>query len=75
MDGDAPRWPPPAAPPYTPLATRLYYLAEAELILLILGVVSVLLFVFVPACVLIFKRLRRQRERQLLIDETFNNRL
>ena len=65
--------PPPSAPYHTPLGERFVLLAEAEGLLLIAFVVSVLLLMLCPAAVLIFKRLRRQRDRQRLIDEHFGS--
>ena len=66
-----PAWPP-AAAPITPFAAKLLLVGEAELALLVCGVVVVFGMIFIPPCVLVYKRWRRQRHRQRLIDEQFS---
>ena len=68
-----PLLPPPSMPYHTPLGERFVLLAEAEGALLIVFIVCVLLLMLCPAAVLICKRLRRQRDRQRLIDEHFGS--
>ena len=63
--------PPPLTPPYTPLGARFVLAVEAEVALLVICIVGVCLVVFVPPAIVLCKRVRRERQRQRLIDDSF----